>query len=280
MVGNGMVAYRSANGIHWFQAQLSDVKEARKTQSWASVEDVLSVHNLATRDGKVDGVSFHLSRGEILGFFGAIGAGRSELAKAIFMGEHLAAGEVFLKGKRIANADARAALQRGIVYSPEDRKGEGLLLDLSVIKNITISILRRISWLGVIRRRQANAIALSYINQLKIVTPSVHKAVRHLSGGNQQKVVLSKGLATEADVLILDEPTVGIDVGTKEEILEIILGLSRGGKSVILISSEASELMKVCDRIIVMRHGTIQRELDRTEFDKQKLLEAAVGGTA
>ncbi len=148
-----------------------------------------------------------------------------------------------------------------------------------MIKNITLSILRRVSTLGVIRKRVANAIAARYVTQLNIVTPSIHKEVRQLSGGNQQKVVLSKGLATEADILFLDEPTVGIDVATKEEILDIILDLSRSGKSVVLISSEASELMKVCDRIVVMRHGKVQRELQRTEFDKEQLLDAAVGGT-
>ncbi len=255
-----------------------DVTETRKTSSSVKSGTILTVRGLVTKDRKVNGITFSLRRGEVLGFFGAIGAGRTEMAKAIFMGDKLVEGEVLLNGKSIRNGDARQTMRRGIVYSPEDRKGEGLLLDMSVIKNITISILRKVSWLGVIRRREANRIAAGYISQLNIVTPSVHQEVRHLSGGNQQKVVLSKGLATEADILILDEPTVGIDVATKEEILEIVLGLSRSGKSIILISSEASELMKVCDRIIVMRQGKIQRELDRAEFDKEKLMEAAVGG--
>jgi ribose transport system ATP-binding protein len=257
-----------------------DVQEVQRSRSWATGQEVLRVDGLSTRDGRVGGVSFTLFKGEVLGFFGAIGAGRSELARAIFMGEGVAGGEVFLDGQRIANRDARDALQRGIVYSPEDRKSEGLLLDLSVIRNITLSILRRVSTLGIIRQREANAIAAGYVVQLNIATPSIHKEVRQLSGGNQQKVVLSKGLATEADILILDEPTVGIDVGTKEEILEIILGLARSGKSVMLISSESSELMKVCDRIIVMRQGKVQREMQRSQFDKEQLLDAAVGGTA
>lgn len=255
-----------------------DYKETVKSESFAKEDSVLSIKDLMTTDGKVNGISYVLRKGEILGFYGVIGAGRTEMAKAVFIGHNRRQGEIRVNGEPVHIDSAQKAIRHGIVYSPQDRKSEGLLMNMGVSRNITVTILKKICRLGLIKKKEADRIVENYIKSLKIKTPSAFREVKYLSGGNQQKVVISKWLATESEVLIFDEPTIGIDVGTKEEILNIVLSLSQTGKSIIIISSEVEELMKVCDRILIMRQGLLVKEFDRLEFDKHKLIAAAVGG--
>ena len=238
-------------------------------------EPVLRVSELANTG--LSGVSFELRRGEILGFGGLVGAGRTELARAIFGADRIHAGDMILNGRPYAPGSTKAALRRGVGLIPEDRKRQGVVTARPIRDNITYSTLRRLSSFGVIKSAREKKLVSSSIDNLRIKTTSSMQLVRNLSGGNQQKVVLAKILATDCDLLIFDEPTRGIDVGAKQEIYRLMCDLVERGKSVILISSEMPELMGMSDRIIVMRNGRVAGELKRDEFSQQLILEVASG---
>lgn len=239
---------------------------------------ILEIRGLKTLDKRVNGVSFCVNKGEVLGLYGITGAGRTEALKSVFTGKGILEGDVIFKGEKIKIKNPKHAINCGIAYAPESRKTEGLLLELSIKKNITLSILNRIAKFGFIMSKKETEITNKYQEALGIKTPSIEQSVKNLSGGNQQKVVLSKWLATDSDVVILDEPTVGIDVGAKSEIVSLIGEMARQGKATIVISSEIDELIKACDRILVMRVGKIQNEFLRDSFDKHQIMLAATGG--
>jgi ABC-type sugar transport system ATPase subunit len=243
-------------------------------------ELLLSVQG-AARSGEFQDVNFDLHEGEILGFAGLIGAGRTELARALFGATALSSGAIILQGSPIGRfVHPSRALSRGVAYLSEDRKGEGLMLQLSIRENMSLAVLRRISKYLFLQRRRERELVDSYIGRFKIKLTSVDQLAESLSGGNQQKVVISKLLMTEARVFIFDEPTRGIDVGAKYEIYKIMNDLTAEGRGILFISSELPEVLGVSDRILCMREGRLAREFTREEADPEAVMRVLTGGEA
>ena len=239
----------------------------------AQEETVLDVVSL-TND-KIKNISFQLKKGEILGFGGLVGAGRTETVRALFGADRISSGKISIKGKDVVIRSPKHAIKLGLGLIPEDRKQHGLILSMQIRENISIGILNRISTLSFVRTRQENEICTKLKGELKIKTPTLKQQVRNLSGGNQQKVVLAKWLATKCDILFFDEPTRGIDVGAKQEIYGLMNEVTRQGKSIIMISSEMPELLGMADRLIIMHEGKITGELKKSEYSQQRVLELA-----
>ncbi len=235
-------------------------------------------HDIHPERVVIKGVDLHVNRGEILGIAGLMGAGRTELAMSIFgrtYGQGIS-GEVFLSGKPIDTSTVQKAINHGIAYVTEDRKGYGLVLEETIAWNTTLANLRAVSRNGVIDEGREFGVAEDYRRKLNIRSPDVFARTVNLSGGNQQKVVLSKWLFSDPQVLILDEPTRGIDVGAKYEIYTIIAQLAAEGKCVIMISSEMPELLGMCDRICVLNEGTFVAEFSATEATQEKIMRSIV----
>jgi L-arabinose transport system ATP-binding protein len=240
----------------------------------ASGPVVLEAHGLSTT--KVHDVSISIRAGEVVGLGGLIGAGRSELAHAIFGQDRLLAGSVAVGGTKLRLRSPADAIAAGIGLAPEDRKGQALLLLRSVADNITLCVPDRVSRFGVLSRAAEQRVAGEQIARMRIKTPSLDQLVSKLSGGNQQKVVLGRWLARAPRVLILDEPTRGIDVGAKAEIYQLIAQLAAQGIAILVISSELPELIGLCDRILVMAAGSVAGEVSRAEANEQRILQLAM----
>lgn len=232
-------------------------------------------HPLRANVKVVDNVNFYVKKGEIIGFAGLMGAGRTELAKSIFgksYGLNIS-GEIIKDGIEINIKNTKDAIKNGFAYVTEDRKGDGLILIDDIMHNISIASLENISKNSVIDKNKEMQQAKDYQKKLNIKSNNIFQNVESLSGGNQQKVILSRWIATEPDVLFLDEPTRGIDVGSKYEIYKIIQELSDQGKSVIILSSELPELLGICDRIYTMNEGKLTGEFDIENANQEKLME-------
>jgi len=241
-----------------------------------SEKSVLRVESLS-KEGVLDNIGFELYEGEVLGFAGLVGAGRSELMKCIFGLDPFDSGNIFVDGERIAINNPNDAIDNRIVYVTENRKQEGLFLDRSVQYNITIRVLHEFMKLIRVDYDIENKITDKYIAELSVKTPSPLQIVRNLSGGNQQKVLISRWLATKPKILILDEPTRGVDVGAKAEIYAIINRLALEGVSIIMISSELPEVINMSDRIAVMYNGRITKVLGRDNFEQETIMHYATG---
>jgi len=241
-------------------------------------EEVLRATNL-TRGKALRDCSLTLRRGEVVGLAGLLGAGRTELARAIVGADTLDSGSVEVKGRAVLARGPGDVIERGVGLVPEDRKTQGLVLGLSVQANLALPSARRLSKLGVVDARAEAELAEREIQDLRIKTPSPAQPVALLSGGNQQKVVLGKWLGANVDVLILDEPTRGIDVGAKVEIYELMNRLTAQGAAILMISSELPEVLGMSDRILVMHQGRIAAELLASEASQEKVLAAALGRT-
>jgi ribose transport system ATP-binding protein len=237
----------------------------------------LEVRGLRTAARPRHAVSFTACRGEILGFAGLVGAGRSELAQAIFGVEPRLTGEILLDGQPLAIRDPKDAIRAGIYLVPEDRRGTGLVTEMSVRENVTLPGLRRYAPHLLIRRDRETAVAREQIAALRIKAPSVEARVGNLSGGNQQKVVLSRWLALEPKVLIFDEPTRGIDVGAKAEIYRLMRDLANQGVAIVMISSDMEEVLGVSDRVAVMHEGAITGILERGQLSEEAVMSLCVG---
>ena len=223
--------------------------------------------------------SFQLHAGEILGFSGLVGAGRTELMRAIIGADKARTGTIFLKGKKIVNKSPKDAMKNGIVLVPEDRKMQGILSNLSVSGNINISLLdHNANRFGILDRKKEVAAAEQGIRDFQIKTPNAYKKIVELSEGNQQKCIVARWLATNPKILILDEPTKGIDVGAKAEFYQMICAFAKQGLGVILISSELSEIIGLSDRIIVMKSLRIVDEVSRDEATEDRLLSLGMIG--
>lgn len=222
-------------------------------------------------------VSFQLHKGEILGFSGLVGAGRTEVMRAVFGADPIKSGTVLLNHEIVKINHPCQAVERGIAFATEDRKAQGLFLNQIICDNIAIAAPRRVSRRGFMKRREEKKLANHYMQELKIAAPDIYKVCKFLSGGNQQKVVLSKWLASDCRILILDEPTRGIDVGAKYEIYLLMDQLVNMGVSIIMISSEMPEIMGVADRILVMHGGEITGELQHDEFFEEAIMKLASG---
>jgi len=206
-----------------------------------------------------------------------VGAGRTELARLIFGADRVDEGEIWIGGRRIRHPSCRNSVRLGIGFLPEDRKTEGLILNFGVQENVSLSSLGKVSRLGFINKKAEKGAAHQAIQELSIRTGGTSTQVRFLSGGNQQKVVLAKWLFTEARLLIFDEPTRGIDVGAKEEFYRLIQNCAEAGAAVLFISSELSELIRLCNRLLVMRGGKIVKEVLREDFSEERILSLAFG---
>ena len=228
----------------------------------------------------VHNVSFTLRAGEILGISGLMGAGRTELMKVLYGALPKESGEVRLNGKTISNDCPQDGLNNGIVYISENRKGDGLILGMSVKENMSLTALDHFSKVGRIRHDSEQLAVDDFILMFNIKTPSRDQQIGLLSGGNQQKVAIAKGLMTRPNVLILDEPTRGVDVGAKKEIYQLINKFKQDGLSIIIVSSEMPEVLGMSDRILVMREGRISGEFSREDATQEKLLAAAIGKSA
>jgi ABC-type sugar transport system ATPase subunit len=239
-------------------------------------EEVLSVKDLS-QEGSFEDVSFSLARGEILGLFGLVGSGRTQVAKCIFGAELRTSGETYLEGKVIRPKTPQDAVRAGIALLTEDRKRDGLVLSCPIRDNVGLATMDQVSRWGLLNRRQQAIQVRAGIQKLDIRPPQLGRLVRTLSGGNQQKVALAKWLVSQAKVLILDEPTRGVDVATKVEIYHIIGDLADRGMGILLISSELPEILGMSDRALVMREGRLVGEFARSEASEESLLASAAG---
>jgi ribose transport system ATP-binding protein len=254
-----------------------ELKESIPKQEAAAGDIMLEARGL-TRTGVFQDVSFTVRRGEVVGLGGLVGAGRTEVARAIFGADPLDAGEIVLEGKPVRLHSPRDAISLGIGLVPEDRKLLGLVLGMAVRENVTLANLAAVAPGGFISPARERAAADRYIHDLMIRTPSGEQTVRNLSGGNQQKVVLAKWLFTDSKFLIFDEPTRGIDVGSKVEIYQLMKSLAARGAGILMISSELPELLGMSDRILVMHEGRLAGELSRAEATQEGVMHLATGG--
>lgn len=240
-------------------------------------ETVLELKNLGSRKAGVRNINLSVRAGEIVGIAGLVGAGRTEFARAIFGLDEADSGEVLLNGVSIKNSHPRDAIRNNIAYLPEDRRKHGVILDLPIASNVTLASLKILSGKFGLNFAKEKELAAEYTRRLGVKTPSIHDSVSTLSGGNQQKVALSRWLLTKPTVLILDEPTQGIDVGAKSEIHNLMTELAEQGVAILMISSELPEVLGMSDRIAVMHGGTIVKILDRGEATQANILATALG---
>jgi rhamnose transport system ATP-binding protein len=239
-------------------------------------EIALSVRGL-TRTGVFKDISFNVRRGEIVALAGLVGAGRSEVARAIFGIDPVDSGEVEVLGKRLRLGRPIVAVRAGLALVPEDRRGQGLALDLSIARNASLTVLGRLTRGGLISARRETQLAQTWGERLRLKASSLQAPVGTLSGGNQQKVVIGKWLATDPKVLIIDEPTRGIDVGAKAEVYRTLADLVRDGMAVLMISSELPEVLGMADRVLVMHEGRLSADLAREEASEERIMSAALG---
>ncbi len=237
-----------------------------------SQEVVLDVKHI-NRGRVLRDISFNLKRGEILGFAGLMGAGRTEVARAVFGADPIDSGEVYVHGQRVQIKSPGDAVKHGIGYLSEDRKRYGLALGMDVATNVVLASLKKfMNTLGIVNRPRAHTAAEHYVQALSIKTPGITQKVKNLSGGNQQKVIIGKWLTADSNILIFDEPTRGIDVGAKSEIYKLLNDLTRQGKAIIMISSELPEVLRMSHRVIVMCEGRITGELPIADASQEKIM--------
>lgn len=252
-----------------------EISEVFYKESVPIGEEILRVEDL-TREGRFEHVSFSLRRGEILGVFGLVGSGRTDVMRAIFGADPIDSGRVILNGRPVRISRPVEGILNGLGLIPEDRKTQGLALQLSVRVNINLASYGQVSRFGIVSARREAGRAQDFVRSLNIKTPDLERKVRFLSGGNQQKVVISKWLGVKPEVYIFDEPTVGIDIGAKAEIYRILMSLVQDGAGVIFVSSYLPEILGMSDRILVMCHGRVTGELDRSEATEEKVLDLAM----
>jgi rhamnose transport system ATP-binding protein len=255
------------------------VEQLYPEQDREAGDDALVVSGL-TRAGVFADVSFSVRRGEIVGLAGLVGSGRSEVARAIFGVDPLDSGQVMAGGKRLPQGDPKAAIRAGVAMVPEDRREQGLVLDLSIERNATLPRLGSVSRFGLVSRSRERSLAQKWADKLRVKRRRLADPVATLSGGNQQKVVLGKWLATEPGVLIVDEPTRGIDIGAKVEVHALLAELAASGIAVLMISSELPEVLGMADRVLVMHEGRLTAELSGSDATEESVLQAATGGTS
>ncbi len=239
-------------------------------------EIALSISNLSS-PGKFQDVSFQVRKGEVLGLAGLVGAGRTEVVEAVFGLDRRATGRVEVLGQELRIGSPQRAISRRVGLVPEDRKRHGLVLGMRIRENETLPILPRLARLGFVQRGKERDTAQKYFDRLRIRAPGLESVTGGLSGGNQQKVVLAKWLAAECDVLMVDEPTRGVDIGAKSEIYDILREVTASGKAILMVSSELPELIAIADRILVFRNGSVVGEVRRVEATEEKLIRLMTG---
>ena len=249
--------------------------EARKEP--VSDEVMLDVDKLKI-DGIDDEISFHVKKGEVVGIAGLMGSGRTEILQALFGMRSCKSGSIKLDGKEVRIRNVKDAVKAGIALVPEDRRRQGLVLQHTVKENTILPVLESLKSIGMVSERNADMLVNEKVDELNVVTDGINKVISLLSGGNQQKIVIAKWLASKPNLLLLDEPTAGIDVGAKGEITEIIREFADSGKSVIMVSSELMEMTVVCDRILILYKGRLLNEFKREDIDSEDVLQVAIQG--
>ncbi len=253
-----------------------EVEQSAKKEAKLSSEVILQIKNLSSGDDVHD-VTFDLHKGEILGIAGLVGAGRSALAEAIFGFRKITSGYIELDHKKVKFTSPQMAIEHGVGLVPEDRKAQGLFLNMAVWQNIVIAGIKKTTRFGFIQKAETQKISASLVDRLSIKTPSLRQQVKNLSGGNQQKVIIARWLSLKPKILILDEPTRGIDVGAKAEIHNLLKELATEGVGVLVISSELPEILGISDRILVMKEGHLVAELDPVLSSQDEIMQAAAG---
>lgn len=252
------------------------IEDMYSIQHFEPGEKVLEVRGL-TRDGKFNDINFDVRSGEILGFFGLVGSGRTEIMRAIFGADNFDKGELFLNGNLRKIKGPNDAIRQGVGFLPEDRKNQGLTLEMSVKENVNLASYKDISKFGFINLSKERKNAIEFVKKLRVVTPGINQKVMFLSGGNQQKVVVAKWLCKDSGIFIFDEPTVGIDVGAKREIYKLLEELLKAGNAVIIVSSYLPEIMGIADRIAIICEGRFVKTITRGNYDEEELLRYASG---
>ncbi len=241
-----------------------------------SEEVALEVSGLTLTSGRARDISFEVRRGEIVGVFGLIGAGRSETVRALFGDEPIASGTIKVHGREVNVRSPKAAVRLGFGFAPEERKEEGIVPFMTVAQNISIASMEKVSRGPFVSHAKAAQVAEHYVDALRIATPSVKTKIRSLSGGNQQKCIIARLLAADSQILLLDEPTRGIDVGAKAAVYDLVNDLAADGKAVLLVSSDLVEVIQMCDRVIVFRKGQVAGEFEKSELSEKAIMRAAV----
>jgi ABC-type sugar transport system ATPase subunit len=268
---------RTLDAVDADEAQLVKLMVGREIKDYFNKSEktihevILDLKNLS-RKSEFKNVSFNLRKGEILGISGLVGAGRTEIIRSIFGLDHLDDGEVYLNGNKVEINSSGKAINLGFGFVPEDRKNEGLMLEASVSENISLPSIRFHSFKGFLNKKWESFVCSDFIKKLNISTPSGKTLTKYLSGGNQQKIVVAKWFAAESKIILLDEPTRGIDVNAKSEMYSLMNTYTKNGGSIIMVSSEMPELLGVADRIVVIRNGEVTGILDRNEATEEKLL--------
>lgn len=252
-----------------------ELKEVYPSKSRPIGEEILRVEGIFNE--KLQNISFTLRRGEVLGLSGLVGSGRTEVLRAVFGADRIDEGTVYLNGERMDDRSPKASIRHRMGLVPEDRKGQGIIGCLSVKENMTLIYSQLHARLGFRSKKGEDGITSQFIRRLDIKTPSESQLVGRLSGGNQQKVVLSKWLSVQTDILLLDEPTQGIDVGAKAEIYQLIDRLARSGMGVLVVSSDLVEIIHLCNRILVMREGSITGEVTEEDMTEDRIMLYAMG---
>jgi ribose transport system ATP-binding protein len=259
------------------EGQMSYQQRNAGGQDDAAGEPLLELRDV-TAGPRVQGISFTVGRGEIVGLAGLMGSGRTELARVLFGIDALGSGSIVVRGQELRLRGPQDAIRAGIALIPEDRRSQGLVLDHSVRENLTLPLLDRMRRGPLLDDRLGRSLARGLIERFTVKVADPDRPVRRLSGGNQQKVVIAKWLGTDPQILVMDEPTAGVDIGTKNEILSTIRSLADQGMAVLVISSEYPELLAVSDRVVVLRNGTVHRQLDRAEIPDENHLQLVVQG--
>jgi ribose transport system ATP-binding protein len=278
---------KSIDQDHLIQKMVGrEIKVAKRDSAPGNPETILSIRNLSLRhpvkkqEHLLKNISFSVRRGEVVGLFGLMGAGRTELLETIFgLHTNAFAGEVHVDSRRVDLRSPADAISAGIALVPEDRKKDGLVLGLDVKANIGLTTLKTIESFGFLNSRAESALAKKYVSELMIKTTSVDQLAQNLSGGNQQKLVLAKWLATKPSVLLLDEPTRGIDINAKNEIYKLIIGLAGAGLGILMVSSELPEVLAIADRVLVMAEGSLTAEFTIQDAKEDNILKAAIPKT-
>ena len=256
---------------------LADIKSAHAGKKAAAATPVIEARGLGHR-GTIKPFDITINKGEVIGLTGLLGSGRSELVRAIYGADKADSGTLKVNGKEVKINSPLDAMKLGMAYLPEDRKAEGIIADLSVRENIIIALQAKKGMLHPLSRKEMEEAADKYIEMLQIKTASRETPIKSLSGGNQQKVILGRWLLTNPEYLILDEPTRGIDIGTKTEIQKIVLDLADQGMAVTFISSEVEEMLRTCSRMAVLRDGEKVGELNEEELSQSNIMKAIAGG--
>jgi ribose transport system ATP-binding protein len=275
MVGRDVAQFYHKGSRLWAMGNGNETRPAESIRT-----PLLEVIDFRLRTRPEHPISFTLETGEIVGLAGLVGSGRTELAMALFGMEPPLSGTIRVEGHTVHIGDPRDAIRAGIALVPEDRKAQGLILEMAVRENITLAGLHAYQSAGFVRRKRVLQEARTMVERLAIRTPSLEQPVQLLSGGNQQKVVLAKWLSLKPRVLLLDEPTRGIDVGAKEQIYRLMEQLAADGVTILMISSEMHEIIGMSDRVLVMHEGRLRGELKREQLSEEAIMQLATGGSA